>query len=834
MKILSLYIDKWYIVGAISTDGITRAISLPNKEDRIWLYFYEDVASDEISYGKGFQRKFRNNENHYYGDVFSLVTNSSAKYTKFKRPQPIIGIFKDANIFNDIRKSVDEEGDINTYVSFSKDISLAARNLFLNELSKERFVVKQDVARIGHLALEYAAKKSFITEEGYYLVLNACNENLYYALYQREGEIFVRGNYEDQLIGLGTDVRSRALVEYIVDTINDKEHFLQSEAERESEYLRMTMYVDDWLIKLNACRTRIPVQLTGITLSKDPHKSYSVSVKKTKIDERTDKIVKNIIEVIVRFVKDNDIKHEQIKGILFLGNTFSNTQFKKELSLHYSLQPDKLINFSDTDMPSIVSAYSFIDCSQFSAVQNQQRANGEAELRRIRQLEEEAAAAQKAKEEAEAIQVRQKEEHEAERKFNDALEKGYNAEKEQNYSDMEDYFSIAMSICPNREEAKRKYDDALRKKAEQTVGQNKYKEKIQEAKKAFDTNDWETAKQKSEEALGFMPESSEAKRIKNESSRCIQSLKELERYIDRCDLFYAQKAYKEALLELEKAKLLGIESKEVKEREKKIQKEQNDIAGKVQKLSSTIEKAIKVNDFNGALKACNDIMDLDYSNSRKWSAKIGDIKILQQKAEEEDKKYQQLTSDIDSTLFSEDWEKLVTLCNEALSIRVDERVEEKLAKAKEKLKLQKKKAILEAKVNDIHKMINDNVFSTAKKQLKQIETSLDNDTVKYLRSLIFNKEDEAERAASTKVRPNVFNGVRNVVKGFVNKKSEEKTDDDFFDMPSPKKITRTKGLTNKTKSADSFFDDESRDKRDAKSNNGKNVKGQLSNDDFKF
>lgn len=109
MKILSLYIDKWYIVGAISTDGITRAISLPNKEDRIWLYFYEDVASDEISYGKGFQRKFRNNENHYYGDVFSLVTNSSAKYTKFKRPQPIIGIFKDANIFNDIRKSVDEE-----------------------------------------------------------------------------------------------------------------------------------------------------------------------------------------------------------------------------------------------------------------------------------------------------------------------------------------------------------------------------------------------------------------------------------------------------------------------------------------------------------------------------------------------------------------------------------------------------------------------------------------------------------------------------------------------------------------------------------------------------
>lgn len=51
MKSLALYIDKWYIVGAVNTDGITRLVNLPNREDRIWLYFYEDVANDEISYG---------------------------------------------------------------------------------------------------------------------------------------------------------------------------------------------------------------------------------------------------------------------------------------------------------------------------------------------------------------------------------------------------------------------------------------------------------------------------------------------------------------------------------------------------------------------------------------------------------------------------------------------------------------------------------------------------------------------------------------------------------------------------------------------------------------
>ena len=93
MKSLALYIDKWYIVGAVNTDGITRLVNLPNHEDRIWLYFYEDVENDDISYGKGFEKKFRNNENHYYGDVFSLITSSNAFFTLFKRPQPLLEIF---------------------------------------------------------------------------------------------------------------------------------------------------------------------------------------------------------------------------------------------------------------------------------------------------------------------------------------------------------------------------------------------------------------------------------------------------------------------------------------------------------------------------------------------------------------------------------------------------------------------------------------------------------------------------------------------------------------------------------------------------------------------
>lgn len=550
MKSLTLYIDKWYIVGAINTNGVTRLVNLPNREDRIWLYFHEDVANDEISYGKGFQGKFRNNEPHYYGDVFSLITKSSAKYTMFKRSQPMKGIFKASKIFDDIRNDISEDGNITTYISFSKDISLASRLLFIDELKEERFIVKESVARICHLALEYAAKKNNFNENGYYIVLNACNENLHYSLYQKAEDLFNREK-ENVLEGLGTDVRSRALIEYVVDNINEREQFLKTKEERESEYLRMNQFVDDWLVKISTARSFIPVQLTDVTFSHDPYKDYSVQVKKIKIEERTDKIVKDIINVIVRFVKDANVSHEQIKGILFLGNTFTNIQFKKELSGFYNLDDSKMVSYKDSDLSSIVSAYTFIDCSQFSATQNAMRGNAEAELRRIKNAEEEAAAMKRAKEEADAIAAVEREATEAEHKFKNAMNMGYDAEREHDYNKMEDFFKIALTLRSDDEEAKQKHEDALRKKAELSVQQSHYKEKIKQAKAAYDENDYETAKFKAEEALSFMPDSEAALRIKEDSTRRIKSQKELERYLNRADLFIVQKAFSEASQELQ-------------------------------------------------------------------------------------------------------------------------------------------------------------------------------------------------------------------------------------------------------------------------------------------
>ena len=858
MKSLALYIDKWYIVGAVNTDGITRLVNLPNREDRIWLYFYEDVANDEISYGKGFQSKFRNNEPHYYGNVFSLITQSSAQYTMFKRSQPMKGIFRSSKIFDDLRKDMDEDGDITTYISFSKDISLASRLLFIEELKEERFVVQESVARICHLALEYAAKKSNYTEDGYYLVLNACNENLHYALYQKTDDLFNREK-EDVLEGLGTDVRSRALIENVVDYINEREYLLKTKEERESEYLRMNQFVDDWLVKLASARSYIPVELTNVTLSRDPFKNYPVPVKKSKIDERTDKIVKDIINVIVRFVKDAGVNHEQIKGILFLGNTFTNIQFKKELRSYYNLDDCKMVSYKDSDLSSLVSAYTFIDCSQFSAAQNVMRGNAEAELRRIKIAEEEAAAMKRAKEEADAKAAIEKEATEAERKFKDAMDMGYDAEREHDYDKMEEFFNIALTLRPDDDEAKQKHEEALRKKAELSVKQNHYKEKIQQAKAAYDENDYETAKFKAEEALSFMSDSKEALRIKEDSIRRIKSQKELERYLDRADLFIAQKAYSEASQELQKAKLLDVDYKEIIDREARIKKEQQATNIKVEELCNHLNSALNEGRFDDAITFCNELIEVDFMNSRKWSARISDINIKKERVAEEQKRWEKLVGDIDSAQWSEEWSRIISLCKEALDIKENKDIRAKLEKAEAKFKAENELKMLDQTIAEIKDLILGSHFAEAKEKLASLRRmSLDpyrDAKVRDLNSLIFTKEDEAESARHARQLQRVqsdfdenFNSGRTVIEGFAHigqqpkkpqSKPQSKPKNDPFDWdfgtPSSKpKQAKPATKPQKSKSNDGFFDSAVKGSKPIEGKSVSKPSGKITNDDFNF
>lgn len=817
-KSLALYIDKWYIVGTVCVDDVPRPISLPNHEDRIWLYFFEDIPNDTISYGKGYETKFRNKENHYYGDVFSQITSSSAKYTVFKSSQPIKGIFDSARIFDDLRKNMEEDGEIETFVSFSQDISLAAQELFLRELEAKHFNVKERVARIGHLALEHAAQKNGYEEEGYYLVLNACNENLHYSLYKKTGDIFVR-NAEESLSGMGMDVRRRALIEYVVDHINSSELFLKTQEEREAEYLRMEHFVVEWLNKLSATKTRIPVSLTGITFSHDSFKQYSVSVPKAKIDERTEKIVGDIVRVVVELAKDKQVNHDQIRGIVFLGNTFTNNQFRKELAKYYNLSDARMMCFKDIDLATLVSVYNYIDLGQFSAISGIVKGNAEEELRRIQQAEEEKKAREKAQAEANENERIIRENEEKERRFREAMEKGYESEREHDYKDMAEFFKIALGLHSEDNEAKQKHEEAIFKMKEQETVQRMYKERIQQARAAFDEQDYETARQKAEEALGYMSDSKEAQHIKKESLQYLRNIKDFERYLDRADIFIAQKAYAEANEELAKARLLNLNEKEVSERETKIAKELAAVKTRIQSLIAALDDAISNKRYEEAISTCNELVRVDSGNSSRWTARVADIRHKQEMQKEAEQRLIDLQNKIDQAQWDEDWKSLVALCKEALNIKEDVSIREKLQRGEKRLAKQKEIETFNSAIAEIKDLILSADFAEAKTKLNQIEQTSSNadqkEKIRNLRKQMFEKEDLSERAK----RPEVMS-------------------DNFFDN---KDVDKTKKISQKGRSSisqagppiiDDFFEEKPTSYKKEKSQNGS--KKNLTNDDFDF
>lgn len=850
MKALTLYIDKWYIIGAVCADGVPHPISLPNGEDRIWLYFYEDVVNNRILYGRDNMSHYRNKENHYYGDVFSIIMDSRNSFLRYGHEETITDIFSASHILDDLANPFESGKDIPTYVAFSSDISAYARQIFLNILKEKGFLVdtKQSVARIDHLAMEFAYRKGECDEEGKYLVLNSCNENLHYSLYQFSGDYFVR-LAEEKLDGMGVDLRGRALVETVVEDVNRRLHFLQDKSEKESECLRMTqLFLDKWLVKMANAKPLIPIPFTDVWFAVAPYNKTSVSVKVRDIDERTKLIVSEIVREVTSFVKRNETVLEEIKGVLFLGNSFSNNQFEKAVLSEICLTKSDVVRFREHELPNLVGVYSVIDCAQFTTASETFVQDAKLEQKRKQNaiLDEEnrkVADAKKAEEDAERNKVQ-----EAERGYKDAMGHVSNYERKEDYAQMLEWCDIALTKKPGDNDAQKKKEEAQRLLSEQKVKSDQYNEIIKRAKASWKEGRLQDALSQSEMALNFKPDSKEAQRIHDEASQAIERNQKVKDYLTRADLFMAQKLYTEAAAELEKAITLDdncIKAVSELERIKQLKKESE---SKLQNLISQLKTAHLAHEYNNAIEICEQLIECDSNNLRKWSETIEQYRGLLKDQEKEAIRLQKLKEEI---LSSDNNQKIVDLCESYLDAKEDVSIRVKLEQAKSKLLLKKMQEELSAGIDSVKALIADKKWAEAKRRLKLLQEDHPEgiEGMRKLWTRIFQGEESEEdvqisKEDSPKRHPIGFKRgdsffdepvqkkertQREANKRTTTKKNDDKdlgSDDDFFSVSSPAKSNQCPNDDCKTKEEhDDFFD---------KSKSDLPVSKTLTIDDFDF
>ena len=425
MNNLFLYVDNHYIAAAIRDDNDVMKPVLPKTEDEFYsLFFFEDTDHNRISYGEANKPNYYKKVPHYYGGIFRLIADNSKTFKLFDRKQTFDKVFKEAGILREWKDAVGEDRDasrgeqvngvsnlfgifgnrgyttgkdrapggdrqVATYISFAADVDYASRNVFVdNILSQEGFNVRERSVPIEHLALEHALRLKRVKKEGCYLVLNAYNEQLHFSLYRHQKKSFVRLG-ENTLPGMGTDPRVRALVEDIVDKINNVQHFLTTPEEKEKEYCNLGQYTDQWLRQLNVVQGGRPLQLLDVRLSVVPN-VYSVTVTAGEINGRTEKIVADVVNEVNNFVAKTLPSGENICSILFLGDGFVNEQFNLTLARSYRLEKEDFVHFRRSDLPAIVSVYRQINLNQFSAESQKHKHRGEQELIALRNAQAEA------------------------------------------------------------------------------------------------------------------------------------------------------------------------------------------------------------------------------------------------------------------------------------------------------------------------------------------------------------------------------------------------------------------------------------------------------------
>ena len=826
MKALSLYVDKWFITVAVNLDGNVIPLALPNGEDRIWLFFHEDTANNRVVYGKTYEDNYRDKEPHYFGDIFPLIETGENHFTRYdNRPEEMREIFKVSNIFSHLHDAIQEEGEVDTYISFSTDISDIARLKFLQELKEANFNVIESVARISHLGLEESKKRGIFTTPGIYLSLVATNDNLHFSLYKLTENLFVRMS-EATLEGFGLDVRKRALIESVVENINRTTRFLSTTDEFAKEYKRQERFADEWLRQIANRRFGLPVTLPNITFAVAPNNPYSVTIKPVDLDQRTVGLVDDIVRKIAEFVKSNNVQPHEIAGITFIGNTFTNTKFTDAINSRFIVDENKLVKYREVELPKVVSVYAQIDCSQFTGATADFVKDAEIQEELKRQAREEAAR----KEAAQAAAQKELAEKEAalksEKEYKNAIENVERYESEHDYENMREWAGIALTHRPEDEYAKEKQNLAQQLLAEQRANNKQFSTILQRIKTAYSEGRWNDAISQCDIALELRPDSEEVMRIKRDSKRQLDIKEKVTNFLNRAHMFFAQKLYNEALEEVGKVLNLDSSNEEAKLIKRRISELRSKQETRIQDLVNKLKEAEESNDFDAAIQICDALKEEDAANLTKWAAKTERIKTRRKELEENKRKLDSLKEDIHKAHFDEDWIKLKLLCENYLSISSDKLVSQFLTNAKKRLEETRVREAKAKALANINQLILDRRMNEAEQELNRFAQNYPSEqsVVKDLRKKIFSfGEAPISTDDAPKRKPIGFNSP---------KPEPEEKEDDFFGIPTtPQRVNKTqrskKGGSMKPQGNDDFFDSASDQIGDRKTK-------RISNDDFNF
>lgn len=657
MRILSLYIDKWYIVGTIM-DGANRTLlSLSNAEDRIWLYFYSNSTTNAVKYSLSYKDEALAGENGYYADVFELLPDyKEYHYEKYGARKKMSEIFTDAEIFSDIRKSYGDDSNIPVYVSFSEDIDLVARGIFLETLKNERFDVLQYTLPIENLVLEYLIRHGKIADDDQkVLVVNACNENLRYSIYDLHSNTLSVVSQKCEP-GYGVDSRKQAVVEEVMEYMQADTHFLTgANDELQEEMLYLSQFADLWLKKIDSSSDTAPVALGNIHFKKQANNEVPVVVSACNLNDRTKNIIGKLTGKIVDMIRESGILLHQISNIVFLGDVFSNRAFTDSLQQKIGVASDNVALFSELILPETVAVY---DKWEEDTFDDEKKKFLETARNKY-------------------IQDRKKY---VEQQTHELKKKAQAAEENGRLQDALDIYEQVLRIDGNDNFSKARIE-AIRHQMEQI---RKIKEQIdgllEKASQSFLAGDFTDAIRNCDDILRLQSDNVDAKKMKEDAEDVLKRRELLERYIDKMDELITESRFFDANNILQKVDALNVNDIRLKEIRDKIETGIAKLQLQVQDKSLAYETAFQAGDYQQCLRLCDELLTIG-ADSSVWTEKRQDVmeKIRQEQIFQDNYELAR------KARLEHEWNEVVEYAEKALAVKNNSELNEWIVEARESL-----------------------------------------------------------------------------------------------------------------------------------------------------
>ena len=653
MRILSLYIDKWYIVGTIMDGANKMPLSLSNAEDRIWLYFYSNNTTNTVKYSLSYKDEALAGEKGYYADVFELLPDyKEYHYEKYGARKKMSDIFTDADIFADLRKSYGGGFNVPVYVSFSEDIDLVARRIFLKALESERFDVLQYTLPIERLALEYLTRHGKIADDNsLVLVVNGCNENLLYSIYnlQQNAMSVVSQKCEP---GYGVDCRKQAVVEEVMEYMQADTHFLTgANDEWHEEMLYLSQFADLWLKKIDNSSDIAPVALGNIHFKKQANNTVPVVVSAHNLNDRTKNIIGKLTGKIVDMIRESGVLMHQISNIIFLGDVFSNRAFTKSLQQKIGVPSDNVTLISELTLPETVAVYEKWEKKAFDEEK------------------------EKFRETARNKYIQDRKQY-VEQQTQGLKKKAQTAEEEGRLQDALDIYEQALKIDRNDKFSMARIE-AIRHQMEQN---KKIREQIdgllEKARQSFQASDFTDTIRNCDDILRLQNDNVDAKKMKEDAEKLLKRRELLEQYIGKMDELIMESRFFDASNILQRVDALNVNDMRLKDIRDKIETGIANLQSQVQDKSIAYETAFQAGDYQQCLRLCDELLAIG-ADSSVWTE---NCHVVMEKMRQE-QIFQDNYELARKARLEHEWNKVVEYAEKALKIKDDDEIKSMLQEA---------------------------------------------------------------------------------------------------------------------------------------------------------